>query len=279
MVPILLHLRRRRVGRTIQVGSVKHLASLPSAERRGIRLRDPWLLLLRAAILAVLVLLLARLVLQRVTDPRRPFIVVDSLTPESVIGSLRGAGQVHIERLDDPWRRVQALDDSLPIGVPLLIAASTRSDLYQGPRPIVGRRMTWYPHDPTRDRPPAPRDGAPAAAALTPSERRALTAAVGASRELFGPLTDSAGWMGRLPLWWRDSIAVAAFPVAVARAVAPVGTSPMPVMLTAGQVTPRRGVRTTLPEHPLGLHWWLWGAVLLLFLAERGWVARRGSRP
>lgn len=277
-VPIALHLRRRRVGRTIPVGSIRHLEPLPTAERRGLRLRDRRLLALRALIVALLAMLLARPVLDRSSPDTTPLALVDSTASQALVDSLRGVATVSIERLDDPWRRVQEVDDSLPTGVPLIVAASNSSDLYSGPRPTVARRVEWIPVlgaswpqrlGSTNSRQPR---------ALSALESRALAAALAAAAEEFGPLTDSAGWMGRLPEWWRDSLAVAAFPLAVARAVAPVNAAPAPVMLTVGQLLPRQVPRPARAGDALDLHWWVWGAALLLFLLERA-VATRWRDP
>lgn len=273
-VPVALHLRRRRVGRTIPVGSIRHLEPLPTAERRGLRLRDRRLLLLRALIVALVAMLLARPVLDRSAPDTTPLAVVDSSAPRPLIDSLRGVGTVSIERLDDPWRRIQEVDDSLPTGVPLIIAASASSPLYTGPRPTVSRQVEWVIVDrermpprirPTSHQPPE---------TLSPLEHRALAAALAAAAEEFGPLSDSAGWMARLPEWWRDSLAVPAFPVAVARAVAPAKAALPPVMLSAAQLLPRSVTRPARAGEAFDLHWWVWGAALLLFLLERAVAAR-----
>ena len=277
-VPLALHLRRRRVGRTIPVGSIRHLEPLPTAERRGLRLRDRRLLLLRALIIAALALVLARPVLERPAPDRTPFAIVDRATPVATIDSLRGHATVSVEALDDPWRRVQEVDDSLPTGVPLIVAASASSDRYTGPRPTVSRQVHWIPvlgidrprqSGSTSSQPPT---------ALSALESRALTAAVASAAEGFGPLTDSAGWMGRLPDWWRDSLAVPAFPLAVARAVAPSKATPPPVPLATGQLLPRQVSRPGRSGDALDLHWWFWGGALLLFLLERA-VATRWREP
>ena len=277
-VPVALHLRRRRVGRTIPVGSIRHLEPLPTAERRGLRLRDRRLLLLRALIVALVALLLARPVLDRSTPDTTPLALVDSATIPALVDSLRGRATVSIERLDDPWQRVQEVDDSLPTGVPLIVAASNSSDLYSGPRPTVTRKVEWIAISGTG----RPRQAGSASSerqeALTPLQARALAAALAAAAEQFGPLTDSAGWMGRLPEWWRDSLAVAAFPMAVARAVAPGRATPAPVLLGLAQLLPRQVPRPTRAGDARDLHWWVWGAALILFLLERA-VATRWRDP
>jgi hypothetical protein len=270
LVPLLLHLRRRRVGRTIQVGSLKHLDTLPTAERRGPRVRDPWRLLLRATIVGLLTVLLAEPVLIRPAGEHTPLVIADSRLSADAIDSLRALGEVRVERLDDPWRRVQELDDSLPAGIPLIVAATSRSSAYHGPRPSVGRPITWRPYpiaaaQPESSIPPGPSD-------LAPRERAALSAALGAVVESFGPLGDTAGWMKRLPVWWHDSLDVPAFPIAVAHAVAPTKSLPAPVAVTASQLLPREVTQSGRRTESTELHWWLWGILALLFLLERLWA-------
>ncbi|HEY6222774.1 MAG TPA: BatA domain-containing protein, partial [Gemmatimonadales bacterium] len=55
-VPIALHLWSRRSGRAVRVGSIRLLGGAPPAMARRPRLHDPWLLALRCALLAALVL-------------------------------------------------------------------------------------------------------------------------------------------------------------------------------------------------------------------------------
>ena len=274
-VPLALHLRRRRVGPTIAVGSIRHLEPLPTAERRGLRLRDRRLLLLRALIVAALALLLARPVLDRSTPNTTPFALADSAAPRALLDSIRGVATVSVESLDDPWRRVQEVDDSLPSGIPLIVAASASSDLYTGPRPTVARRIDWIPLGQTRLRPVSGAPSTQHSAPVSPLESKALAAALAAAAEEFGPLTDSAGWMTRLPDWWRDSLTVPAFPLAVARAVAPARTAPAALTLAPGQVLPRRVERPVRSSDARDLHWWFWGPALALFLLERLVAGRR----
>lgn len=277
-VPILLHLRRRRVGRTVHVGSVRHLESLPTAERRGPRLREPWVLLLRALILSILVLLLARPVLDRVSSVVGTVALIDSAAARPLRDSLGDRATLLVERIDDPWRRLQELDDSLPAGIPVIIAASNSSALYSGPRPTVARSVTWIPLVLTRG---------PTARIATSSQRpdpssreagRALAAAVAAVADEFGALADTIGWQQRLPEWWPDSLATTAFPVRVAQALLPARALPPPVELTASQMAPRAGASTRRPASTAELHWWLWALAAGLFFAERLLARRSGGR-
>jgi hypothetical protein len=274
-LPLALHLRQRRVGRTVQVGSVRHLESLPTAERRGLRLREPWLLLLRAAIVSLVVLLLARPVLEGSRREGRAVALVDSAAAPTLIDSLGHEATLLVERLDDPWRRVAELDDSLPVGVRLIVAASNRSDRFEGPRPTVARAITWIPVTVARPLPtpatPSPRSTTP----LSPIESRALRAAAAAVAEEFGALRDTAEWQDRLPQWWRDSLATTGFPVAAARALLPVRSFPAPVPLATAQLLPRRTKNVRGGSAAVDLHWWVWALAVALFAFERLWISRR----
>ena len=276
-LPVALHLRHRRVGKTVQVGSVRHLESLPTAERRGLRLREPWLLLLRAAIITLLVLLLARPVLERIAPSGRPLALVDSAASAAFIDSVAHDADLLVERVDDPWRRVAELDDSLPAGVPLIVVAANGSDRVAGPRPVVARAVTWIPLATTR---PVLR---PASGSVLPrphlsaAESRALLAAVAAVAEEFGPLKDTTGWEQRLPAWWHDSLATAGFPVAVAHALLPVTSLPASVPLATAQLLPRRADAARGNSAGADLHWWVWALAVALFGLERLLARRRGG--
>ncbi|UOG75663.1 BatA domain-containing protein [Hymenobacter tibetensis] len=60
LVPLAIHLWNRRPGRTVQVGSVRWLAAAANRRLRNLRLEQVWLLLLRAAVLALLALAVAQ---------------------------------------------------------------------------------------------------------------------------------------------------------------------------------------------------------------------------
>lgn len=269
-VPLLLHLRRRRVGRTIQVGSLKHLETLPTAERRGLRVRDAGRLLLRLAILTLLVLLLARPVLEAERGAERTAFLVDRSAPSSLRDSLARAGDLIVADLASPWVAVAHVDDSLPPGIPLTVAATTASDRFNGPRPLVRREVRWI----DAGAPPAPSHRATEVDAPSAAERRALAAAVAATAEVLGALHDTVGWEGRLPRWWRDSLGVAAFPAAVAQALLPERALPAPTRLGAAQLAPREIPADADSARSTELHWWVWGLVVLLFLAERLWARK-----
>ncbi len=277
-LPVALHLRRRRVGRTVQVGSVRHLESLPTAERRGLRLREPWLLLLRSAIIALLVLLLAGPMLDRPMRQGRAVVLVDSAASSALIDSLGQGAALFVERIDEPWRRVAELDDSLPESLPLIVVASNDGARYTGPRPTVARAITWIPIAVPRPVVPPTNRIPRTASRVSAVESRALTAAATAVAEEFGPLTDTTGWRERLPEWWRDSLTRPSFPVAVARVLAPERTSPASVTLTTAQLLPRVVTTRHGQQGSTDLHWWFWALAVALFAGERLWALQRRGR-
>ncbi|QNH62059.1 BatA domain-containing protein [Hymenobacter sediminicola] len=58
-VPVAIHLWNRRPGRTVRVGSVRWLEAAANRRLRNLRLEQVWLLLLRAALVALLALVVA----------------------------------------------------------------------------------------------------------------------------------------------------------------------------------------------------------------------------
>ena len=165
-VPILIHLRRRRIGRRIPVGSVRHLAGAAMPRRRRLRLREPWLLALRCGILALLVLALAGPAVRRAGQPAHWVLVAPSVLGDSAIlrsdpllDSLRRAGTA-IRRLApgfpagdlrrpavdaaapiDLWSLLRAADQSLPAGSSVLVVVPAELSLARGRRPALAARV------------------------------------------------------------------------------------------------------------------------------------------
>ena len=92
-IPLALHLWSRRPRRLIRVGSLRHLDGLTPTRARSARLSQPWLLLLRLAILAAIVLALAgpRLAGAALGLPRSLTLVEPSLLADPLLDSLRRA--------------------------------------------------------------------------------------------------------------------------------------------------------------------------------------------
>ena len=80
-VPLAIHLWNRRPGRTVQVGSVRWLAAAANRRLRNLRLEQVWLLLLRAAVVALLALAVAQPVWLR-SLPQQPVRGQVLLSPE-----------------------------------------------------------------------------------------------------------------------------------------------------------------------------------------------------
>ncbi|MBO0357659.1 BatA domain-containing protein [Hymenobacter sp. BT186] len=91
-VPVAIHLWNRRPGQTVQVGSVRWLVVGANRRLRNLQLEQLWLLLLRAAIVALLALAVAGPLWQRFQNSRAPRGIVllapEALRPE-VLPALR----------------------------------------------------------------------------------------------------------------------------------------------------------------------------------------------
>jgi hypothetical protein len=170
-VPILIHLRRRRVGRRIQVGSVRHLAGAARPRRRQLRIRDPWLLGLRCAIVALMVLGLVEPAMRPKREPARDWVLVapsllhDStlLRSDQLLDSLRRAGTA-VRQLapgfpaadlgrpiagadphTDLWSLLRAADEVLPAGSRIVVVVPAELSLARGRRPALATRVTIRP--------------------------------------------------------------------------------------------------------------------------------------
>ena len=170
-VPIVIHLRRRRIGRRIQVGSVRHLAGAARPRRRQLRLRDPWLLALRGAIVALVAVGLAEPAMPRARQPRNDWVLVapsllrDStlLRSDPLLDSLRRAGaavrvltagfpaadlgrpMTGADASTDLWSLLRAADEVLPAGSSILVVVPAKLSLAHGRRPALATRVTIRP--------------------------------------------------------------------------------------------------------------------------------------
>ena len=164
-VPVFLHLRRQRIGRRIQVGSVRHLSGAALPRRRRLRIRDPWLLALRSAILTALVLALAGPALTRRPHPQRWALLAPELAGSSraavIVDSLRRAGaEIRILAPGFPmagsrraaeasaggppdfWSLLAAADAELPAGSGIVAVVSPGLSLLRGSRPRLASGVT-----------------------------------------------------------------------------------------------------------------------------------------
>ena len=76
LVPLAIHLWNRRPGREVAVGSLRWLAAGANRRLRNLRLEQLWLLLLRAALLAVLAVAIAGPTWRQVLPPGRGQVLV-----------------------------------------------------------------------------------------------------------------------------------------------------------------------------------------------------------
>lgn len=166
-IPVLIHLRRQRIGRRIQVGSVRHLAGAAMPRRRRLRLRDPWLLALRCAILTQVTLALAEPAVPRTERPVSWVLVAPSLLADSAIlrsdpllDSLRRAGAAvralaagfpaadlrqpiaRAAASADLWSLLGAADEALPAGSGIVAVVPAELSLARGRRPVLATHVT-----------------------------------------------------------------------------------------------------------------------------------------
>jgi hypothetical protein len=176
-VPLAIHLWSHRARRPIRVGSIRLLSGVPPAAARALRLRDPWLLALRLAMLAALALSLA----DPYWTPRAPRPVTwallseEALNDRELIDSLRNARvelrllETGIPPLNDGrrqmadgsdsdggcglptaichlphyWSLLSEADRLAPPGTRFVVAAPLVADRFRGTRPAIAAAVTW----------------------------------------------------------------------------------------------------------------------------------------
>ena len=221
-VPLVIHLWSHRARRPIRVGSIRLLSGMPPAARRAVRLRDPWLLALRLAVLAALVLSLA----DPYWVPRSPrpgtwaLLTTEALADRPLIDSLRdagaelrlledGSGQMAdggsrpasgslpsaIGHLPNYWSLLAEADRMASPGTRFLVAAPLVADRFRGPRPAISAPVTWREvgADAPRGAPPAaapPRRVVILADAAHRDDARYLEAAIRAAAQTTGLAAD-----------------------------------------------------------------------------------------
>lgn len=164
-IPIIIHLRRRRIGRRVLVGSVRHLSGSATPRSRRLRVRNPWLLLLRLAVLSALVLALAGPLLSRVrAAPRHWTLIAPELARDTaflhhdpLLDSLkRAGGEQHLlapglpaltdggdagsaenREQADLWSLLREADGRLPDGSSITVVTPARLALATGTRPPI----------------------------------------------------------------------------------------------------------------------------------------------
>jgi len=218
-VPLAIHLWSRRAGRAVRVGSIRLLSGMPPATRRAVRLRDPWLLALRLALLAALALSLA----DPYWAPRSPrgttwaLLSEEALADRTLIDSLRHAGaelrlledggrqmadgredgrwQMADGRVPNYWSLLSEADRLAPPGVRFVVVAPLVADRFRGTRPAITAPVTWREvrADAPRGAPPAaapPRRVVILADAAHHEDARYFETAIHAAAQTTGPRAD-----------------------------------------------------------------------------------------
>jgi hypothetical protein len=146
-VPLALHLWSRRVGQPIRVGSIRLLVGAPPATARSWRIQQPWLLLLRCAVLTALVLALADpyWALRDAAGPTWALVADDVADHAALTDSLGRAGLV-VRPLDpaNPWMALREADRSAPPGTRFVVFAPDLLRNFRGARPIIGSAVVWH---------------------------------------------------------------------------------------------------------------------------------------
>jgi hypothetical protein len=191
-VPVALHLWSRRGGRPIRVGSIRLLTGFPPATRRRWTIQDLWLLVLRCAVLAALVLALAGPYWSPATQGTRTVALVatDLADRNALIDSLRQAGRT-VAPLDSDattsnlWAALRRADRAQAPGTQFVVFAPALLRYFRGERPTLRARVDWRarPVGPVRGGLPPPPTARLVTIFADPSRRddaRYVSAALGA---------------------------------------------------------------------------------------------------
>lgn len=211
-VPVALHLWSRRGGRPILVGSIRLLTGAPPATRRTWTVQDPWLLALRCAVLAMLVVALAG-PYWTPSSPARPTVALvaqDVTDRAALVDSLQRAG-LRVALLDSEtptanlWTAIRRADHVAPMGTRFVVFAPDLLRYFRGERPTLRSPVEWHIRPVGQRAPDLPSlPGARLVAILAePSRRddaRYVVAALGAAQAATGipavvslyPVTTSA---------------------------------------------------------------------------------------
>lgn len=171
-IPVAIHLWSRRRTRTVAIGSIRFLEARRPLSRRTIRLRNPWRLLLRLAMLAALILALAGPYLTDSDPGSRPerWIVVspsvmgqpDVATALDTLGPRADAVRLlhsswpsadapapapSLADAMDTWSLLLALDQTLPPQSRITVLAPARTSYVSGTKPSLNSTVEWIPFD------------------------------------------------------------------------------------------------------------------------------------
>ena len=146
-VPLALHLWSRRTGRPIRVGGIHLLAGAPPATARRWRIQEPWILLLRCAVLAALVVALAGpyLAPRDAAGPTWALVADDVADKSALTDSLQRAGLV-VRPLESAnlWMALRETDRAAPPATRFLVFAPALLRDFHGARPLIGATVEWH---------------------------------------------------------------------------------------------------------------------------------------
>ncbi|HEU4829230.1 MAG TPA: BatA domain-containing protein [Gemmatimonadales bacterium] len=160
LVPLLIHLARRRPRSPVLVGTLRHLPGSTAPRRARSRISEPLLLAVRMLVLALLALFIAQPFLDRhrPSRPPRALLVIPSAIPEvtlrrllPALDSLQAAGLETRELpMADLWSELAELDAGLPPGSSIVVAAPFALPV-TGARPALESAVSLHRFDWTRD--------------------------------------------------------------------------------------------------------------------------------
>ena len=153
LVPVLLHLARRKPDRPVRIGSLRHLPPGAAPRRARSRIIEPWLLAVRMFLLTLLALLIAQPFLRSVSPGRAPksVLVVPADVPDDSLrlllpraDSLLASGaEPRRLPMDDLWSELSELDAGLPPGSSIAVVAPTELPMAGG-RPALRSAVTLH---------------------------------------------------------------------------------------------------------------------------------------
>lgn len=155
LVPLLIHLARRRPRRAVLVGTLRHLPFGAPRQARS-RIIEPWLLALRMLILALLAFVTAEAFIRSeppAAAPRSLLAIPSGLSEDSLrqllprLDSLAADREVHRLPMADLWSELAELDGALPRGSSITVAAPLELPI-SGARPalrstVLLHRFEW----------------------------------------------------------------------------------------------------------------------------------------
>jgi hypothetical protein len=158
VVPLLIHLARRRPRRPVLVGTLRHLPARTPRRARS-RIVEPWLLALRMLILALLAFVTAGAYIRSdppAAAPRALLALPVGLSDDSLrrllpgLDSLMAGREVHRLPMADLWSELGELDATLPSGSSIHVVAPLALPV-SGARPALASTITLHRFEGNRE--------------------------------------------------------------------------------------------------------------------------------